>query len=553
MAVSNPSGVNGGAGLDTGQYYVWDWTKVTAGQTTVPQVVGVCIITGSAGAPTGGWVGNSLTLTMQAQFASQGSADLLVLTPISGAIRKVTNLNSVVENCELTGLIGVTFDYAMVTDVGVLSGASPLQNIRSCEVTVNGGSAAIGGMGVIVSQGGMVLNVDVNAAWIGVRFVGVNCALWGGRQEICCYGIVVGGLGHPAGGGANNNANACAIMATESEGTWGAALIGDTSNLGDSFVSGLVVLLNHQNSCYGIYTNGANNVQISNCSISGGGNGGNQYGGCWNGSLQGPGTPAGIYIGDAGGPSAPTYCSFVSCFVECGQGTDQNGAVSTAWRLPTSKPWIARFYNCNNPAYAVTFAVLPTPIAATGSITGKLLTVTGGSFANKAVIGSQVTTATGGGAVATNTIITSQGLTGTNQTCAVNNSQTVASGPITIWPACDGDEYEISDSPIPYTPTFTTSGSGSGSATMTLTVNVPGYVTANMSVIDVTSRTVLGTIRAATISGATFQFNGTATWASGDTIVFAPLSNVGTPVTTGGGTNHVKVRWNSSQQAWVIV
>ncbi len=135
----------------------------------------------------------------------------------------------------------------------------------------------------------------------------------------------------------------------------------------------------------------------------------------------------------------------------------------------------------------------------------------------------------------------------------------------------DGMRFDITDSTVPYTPPFVASGSGTPASTqIALTVNVPNYVTANMTIYNDTTNQILGAVRGRTVTGASggsvvtadvsgtiIQFDGSigvlGSWSNGDTILFRPLSNVGTPISVGGGAFHVAVRWSSSQSNWILV
>ncbi len=132
---------------------------------------------------------------------------------------------------------------------------------------------------------------------------------------------------------------------------------------------------------------------------------------------------------------------------------------------------------------------------------------------------------------------------------------------LTFYPMRDGDEYYISDSPVPYSPVFTASGAGTAGVTtqVNLTVNAPGYIVGDQTVYNDTTNQIIGTVRSPSVgpptSGSIVILNGGAltSWSNGDSIIFYPLSNVGAPVRAGGGPYHVRVRWNSVQLNWVIV
>jgi hypothetical protein len=558
MASSNP-------GLDAGYYYVWDWTQVTAGRNILPTCIG---LTTSAA-----WVGTTLTLTAPVTpgVSSLGSSDLLVLTPVSGCIRHTTTILPTIDNCTLTGIIGAMFDCIgfNAADIGSTGNSCFDASIRNCSVNAPVSSAMIGNIGISLVQSGLAQNCDVGANWNGIRMQGANPMVMGGRTETCAYGIVLGGLLNVSGG-----TGACSSMFicnTEAEGAWVANIATDING---GSANGTIYSVSssnqHQNSCYGFYFGrGINGLTVMSCGVSSTISG--VWGGYINPSFKGPGTPSGIYIPNSTDPALCTFIDVQSVsnvgsfwISETAAGRLPVLQSNAAWRIPTN-PTAANFIRCNNPPSTFTFANLPVGKAVTGQVSanatgtapaGTLLQFTAGaSFSPSCTVGSIIVPATG-------TPMTNLGRTinGINQVTTVSGAaQTIASGTsMTYYPMTDGDEYVISDSPIPYTPIFTAAGAGTAGVSTQISLNsgATGFLTADMTVFNDTTNVILGTIRASGVSGATVIFNGSSasgSWSNGDTILFRPLSNVGAPVTVGGGTNTVKVRWNAVQRNWVIV
>ncbi len=476
MAVSNP-------GLDAGYYYVWDFSKVTAGKNPIAQCLGV---TTSAA-----WVGTTLTLTAASNQTSDGRTnDILVLSPISGCIRHVSTQNGVIENCVLSGVLDIALDVTNVLDPTATGSISTLeQTVRNC-ICNNGslptGSASIGQHGIFGGQSTIVENCDVNSCWVGVRMTGSNCIITGGRAEICAYGFVLGGIVRNIAANVNNAAAACLIEATETEGTWCAAVLQDAlGSANQCTLDSLLITAGHSNACYGLYLPGSTATVVKNCTFNAVATTGG-WGGYFNPSFAGTGSPAGIYIGNAANPQ---YMTFISTIASVSNGTNNFLAANSlqtgpAWRMPTT-PNAARFINCNNPPAIYTFASLPIATTATGQIsadgtgtgtTGNVIKFTTTVFAP---IGALIT----GSGITAGTFITSSNI---NSTVAgsVNNTPVSAVPPgttITIYPIVDGDEYLISD------------------------------------------------------------------------CLVTSAGNFGAQVTVGGGSNHVKLRWNSGIPGWIIV
>ena len=488
MSVSNP-------GLDTGYYYVWNWSKVTSNRNPIPQCLGVTSSGSVTPSTTAVWSGTTLTLTQNCapNAVSNSSSELIILTPVSGCIRHVTTTTSVVENCILTGIIGAIFE-GTAMNTGSDNGTTAFNaTVRNCSLfTSLGSSACIGNVGVSVPQSGLIENCEANGLWTGVRIWGVNPKVTGGRQETCCYGIVLGGIISTA-----NVPVTCSgfvISNTEMEGTWGIGILADTSVATDGLITGIFNTV-HANASYGMcLLKGATNLVVANSVFNGTGVSGN-WSGWWNPSFAGGGTPSGIYIPNTNNPG---YTTFISTTSACGIGSNNvtQGLIGPAWRVPTN-PTAAYFINCNNPPIIFTFSTLPVPFSVTGRISadgtgtgaaGKVIQFTAGSFPVQVPVGSAVT----GAGVMAGTFLTgavqsaSGGAIGSTSTNLVNNLQTVPpSTTLTLYPMVDGDEYLISDSPTPY--------------------------------------------------------------------LTAGVSNVGKAVTVGAGTNHVRVRWDASQLAWILV
>ncbi len=397
MALSYPTQVNGGAGLDAGWYFVWDWTKLTGGVNPLPQIVGVVQI--GTGIGPSGWSGNSLTLTMQSQINSVGTADLLVLTPISGAVRHVSGLyTSVVEACRLSGVIGLTFD-AFAQSVGdIIIGGGPESfggTVKNCSIGNTVTAVGIGSTGI--NNAALIENCDTSGCWIGARVFGSPAALLSGRSEVCTYGIVIGGaIRIPAGG---NIAQSVLIANTECEGSVVGIVTDGAPGLNACLISSIFITANHNNSTYGIYLNSGANTTVQNvlCTSS------SSFGAFWNPSYQGPGTPAGIFVGDQGAILSSPRLTFMDCTSLGGNVAynSTNNYPCVGWRTSAIANK-AQYINCNNPPATALFSALP--IANTGlvgqlnngsntAVAGNFLTITSGSLSNSFSpgIGSGVT------------------------------------------------------------------------------------------------------------------------------------------------------------------
>ncbi len=572
MATANP-------GLAAGNYYVWDWSIMTSGTKPYP---GAVWVTTSAN-----WSGTTLTGAQTGGQTSVSSAgrtnDLLVFSPISGAVRVVSAQTSSLQNLRVSGVIGFSFDCSGIPTADVNStGLFPFEvSVKNCNVTSSlANSCGVGGHGIFTGQSTIIENCDFGGNWVGARFNGINPQMTGGRVEVCAFALVLGGAVKTV--GANAGCSQPVIGNTEFEGSWVASLCTDTSGLSGGLIYNIGGGNSHVNSCYGVYLGGgvSGGTVFLNCSFGSvtlAASGSIATGGYWNPSFKGPGTPSGVYLPSTSNASGPN-CTFISCVALAipgannvtlaAQGFGQLGGV--AWHMPITGGF--KFIGCNNPPYILTFSQLPVVDTVTGSITngfggtGKIINISGGSLGasgDSVGVGSRIL---GGAGV---TVLPNTQITGTTlqvgssaNKFVVNNSQNVPAGSTLLChQALDGDEYYISDSPIPYSPLFVASGSGTASVTtsITLTVNVPAYITGDMTVYNDTTNQIIGQVRNPTVgppySGATINLNGAALsgWSNTDGIIFYPLSNVGAPVRVGGSTNHVKVRWNAVQQNWVIV
>ncbi len=434
-------------GLAAGNYLVWDWSWVTSGASPIPKCLGISTLS------TWTTAGTSITLSNASNFANKGANDLLVFTPMSGGIRRTGGECMTIDNCYVSGVLPIWLDETNVPDTSIndATPASFFTSIRNCVIT-NGvaSSAAIGNIGIYGGQGTYIENCDVAASWNGVRLWESNTGLYGGRSETNCYGIVLGGILHNASSNVGNGA--CVIANTEVEGTWAAAILNDNDSMRFLTIENVISSVSHQNACYGLYINSGICVTVSSCAFTYG-VGGN-YGGCWNPSFQGAGTPAAIYIANS---TNPQYISFINTQASSQPGLfNTNGTVplsGPAWRLPTTAASGVEFSNCNNPPQIFTFANLPTSLSVTGQISadgsgtgaaGTVMKYTAGTVSPNHIIGSRVT----GGTVSANTFIVSHTVNGLNQAALVNNSQTVSTGTaMTVYPMVDGDEYYISNGP----------------------------------------------------------------------------------------------------------
>ncbi len=558
-------------GLDAGAYYIWNWTKVT-GQGATPGAAAngaslfpTCTGVTSSANWTGTTIANLNGYTLPT--ASTGTDDLLVLTPVSGAIRLIGSIGAQVSGCRLTGVIGYDTECTGIpTAAGNSTGTiSQEQIIHDCSVSSPASSAMIGFHGIVLAQACIARNVDVSGNWVGCRMVGINPTFYGGRFEVCAYGIVLGGFTTSPSFLNNRTCTNPVIAQTEGEGTWIASVCTDTSpGQGVYLYNVNANTSGHANSCYGFYFNSINSGVFIACSASGGGNA--SYGGYWNPSFKGPGTPSGFFI-----PAGASRTNFIACIASSAPGTQnltvtaqangQQGGI--AWRMPPTAPTGVRYINSNNPPAETTFANLPGKATGlTGTISngsggvGNQLQFSSGSFAGQTfAVGSAVT----GVGVTRNTFITNAQPNSTfTQILTVNNAQNV-SGTLTLQAPVDDQEFVVTDSTVPYTPVFTASGTGTVGVTtqVTLTANAPGFILGDMTVFNATTNLVIGTVRSPTVgppsSGTAVILNGAAlaAWANGDTILFGPLSNVGLPV-KGGGTNVVRVKWNASLGQWIV-
>ncbi len=546
-ALSYPTQVNNGSGLDAGWYYVWDWSTVPT-RGPIPKCVGLTSI-GIAG-QTATWSGTNLTLTMGAQFNSIGAADLLILTPISGGIRHVSTIDGLIESCAVGGINPISLEAAGFP--GAISGTASnpyswyttvsncyLNTVLTPSNAAGASSAVIGATGVSGGQGTYVLQTDASGFWTGIRLYGANVGVFSGRQEVTCYGIVLGGLTNGPPNAWNNVVNAFSIVNTEQEGCWGACIYTDGPT---SFgvISGLINQESHANSCLGVALTGTA-IVVSGCDSAGGA--------FWNPSFASPAAFAAYDAISSGGRANRGGITFISCIGSAGftaYSLAQNQP-SVAWGMPSFAN-TAKWLNCNNPAPIYPFANLPLPdpnltgsisVDGLGTTTGTLLTISAGSIGQPAVIGSLVA---GGSpvAIAANTIITSNTISASgvsNSQAFVNNSQAIAAGTtgITLYPILDGEEYYISDSRTPY----------QNSVWSAATTYVIGNVVLATDGILYTSRTNSNTNHNPTANGDPTN------WTQGSYV--GGVSNYGTAITVGGGTHHVKVRWSHELISWILV
>ncbi len=556
MASSNP-------GLDAGLYYVLNWTAVTAGRNVMPTCLGVV--------SSANWVGTTLTLNNPlVNAASVGSADLLVLTPCSGAIRHTNTIDATVDNCLLTGIIGAQFECTGLNpvDTGNASQITIGASIRNCAINnPRSNSDFVGSIGVYSGQSTLVQNCDIGAEWNGIRLQGANPMVMGGRTETCAYGIVLGGLlNAPASSG---NASAFLICNTEAEGSWVANIATDITSTASGTINSVISTNQHQNACYGYYFRQITGLTVISCSVSSTISG--VYGGYVNPSFKGLGTPTGIYIG-GNAPTEPNFSAFIgvtsisqfgSFWVsEATAGRMTTSPITQAWRLSGS-PTSARFIGCNNSPLIFTFANLPAAKPVTGQISidgsgaggnGNLLQFTAGaSFSPMMQVGSLIS----GAGVAAGTTNTGRTVSGINQITTVSGSaQTVAAGSaMTYYPMIEGDEYLISDSPVSASPTFAAGASWTTTSTaITMGATLPGVVVGGQTVFNDNTNKNVGTVDPAS-SGTNLLLTTTATSSSSgsaDVLIFNPVSNYGAAVITGGGTYTVKVRWSAKRQNWLL-
>ncbi len=504
-----------------------------------------------------------------------------MLSPMAGCIRHFSTNMSDFQNLSLTALLPFTTDARLLVNNHSNVFIPWMTSVRNCLIngTIPNSNAAIGNVGVLLGQAGLLENTQVNGAWMGVRLAGQNIKISCCTFEVNCYAVVIGGLelGDPF--GANAGAGNFTIENLEMEGTYGAAIAADTAAL-NGLISNVVVTANHQNTCYGLYlgsASGTAGLTVQNCQFIGSpGAGANSFGGYWNPSFAGGagGVPAAVFIGSNTNPRSAQRKVFIAIQAIATPGTYvvTNGYKSNAWVMPTF-PDQAEFVNCNNPP-----AIFPynnimgaqTGIAGyisngTSGVAGNILTITSFSQAARAgYVGAPISPPIGslitGTGIAANTFITSATVTGTGP-YIVNNSQAAGTSgspvAITIYPMVDGDEYLISDSTVPYTPQLPTdasTGSWTTSSTaITMAATIPAYILGGMNVFNDTTNLQVGTVLST--SGVTLTLTAVASSAgsAGDTLIFTPLSNIGRPIIIGGGNYHIKMRWNSAQQNWLLV
>jgi hypothetical protein len=378
--------------------------------------------------------------------------------------------------------------------------------IRNCQLTNPvASSAAIGNIGIYIGQSGLISNCDLNGHWTGARVQGSNPMFMGGRLETCCYGIMLNGLQTTSAGAVVKGIAGFTILNTEWEGCWGCGiLVGELATTNQGAIIGCLGSANHGNATYGMYFGAVSDVTVIGTTCGGTVSittrAGLSSGGYGNPSLAGVGTPAAIYIRDS---SEPQRLTFISTSANNAPGTfdTANNHPCPAWGMPAHAV-AARFVDCNNPPAIFTYANLPQSYTVTGQISndgtatgtppgtaGTVLQFTAGTFSPTWFTGAGVVSTTPG-ALAAGTVNNGIRVTGINQKTTVNIPQNTGSISMRVAPAVEGDEYMISDSSIGYTTTTTV-----------LTPANP-------------------------VSGQVLT-----------------MSTMGTPITAGGGTHRVKVRW----------
>ena len=166
----------------------------------------------------------TLTLTQGAQVASQGTGDLLMLSPMAGCIRHFSTNMGDFQNLSLSAVIPFTTDARLLSNNHNNVFLPWMTSVRNCTIsgTIPNSNAAIGNIGVLLGQAGLLENTQVNGLWMGVRLAGGNIKITCCTFEVGCYAIVVGALefeGTPLGpAGASN----FIIENCEMEGCYGA-------------------------------------------------------------------------------------------------------------------------------------------------------------------------------------------------------------------------------------------------------------------------------------------------------------------------------------------
>lgn len=302
------------------------------------------------GVGVGTWSGTSFTFSggSAAGHASNGSADLLVFSPIAGAIRFSSGVTGEIRDCSLTGFHCITTneDYipSNVTQSGQgLSSFSCI--IQNCTFSPPG-AAAQGSWGctaIQITENCLALSNDLSGFWCGIRIWGHGSSVIGGRYEVNNYGIIVGSPTNTS----NNVSSGSVFFGFSMESNIVAIL--DTGGSAHLY-GGLTILgANANNLQYGMILQGADTTVIAS-TVSGNYHGGNA-----------------IYIADPG--STATNVSFIS--VEASNLNDS----TKNWRLP-AQAWTTQFMNCNNPAVTYTFANLPTGSSSPSPVEGMEFNIT---------------------------------------------------------------------------------------------------------------------------------------------------------------------------------
>jgi hypothetical protein len=549
-------------GFDPGQYYIWSWEWVTQGSSPTPVCLGVTSDTlwpfGSTSMGITNHVPSGRTsVYSNAQYTS-GSRDLLMLTPVSGAVRHQGSLCAEVRNCTLQGMICCTFDSTATLDFAAPS-ASPYGSGTICNTSCPQSAASkaiIGTMGVSLGWNSTCFDVDVSGAWIGARFVSDGVGWYGGRIETCAYGIILGGqLWNAAQSNSffsNPAVSGFFITDTSMEGDWIIDIVNEAgASVTNGTISNIAALHNHNMATYGLFLYGSCKqlvVSAVNC-----------QGLCWNQSFAAWGSPAQFWFDDSiaqgsgGSPNGSAqYLSVISSTGDNSLGLlPPGGAVGTypqvSWHTPNQAVW-GSCINCNNPPLAYPFSKLPIKSNITGGISdgggvnaGQILNCT--LFSGGQILGFQVGSTLAGVGVTPGTMC----LTGQSNSAGrytVTPAQFIAAGTVMqLYPMRDGDEYVITDSQLGYTTTNTIAVSAWSSATTYASGNQ--VLASDNFVYTATAATVNLNKNPANNANPTF-------WTQGG---YSPpfVSNKGASVTTGGGTHRVKVRWSSELLNWIIV
>lgn len=325
------------AGVPT-KCLVYDYDRILYGDGTIQNIWTEALGVGT-------WSGSTVTFT---NGVSQGgtSGDRLVFAPLAGAIRYSSSVVGTIRDCNITGFIGLTTSEDNYNTGGQQQGAQSYSVIsQGNNFRCASHAAAIGATAIYLTNNSCSFYSEFSGWWMGLRTSGTANAMYGGRVEVCSYGIVCQADQNSG----NENGQGVILSGISMESNRFAIVCGST----EVEINSLRVICQNSNGQQGVIILGGNASIIST-----------QISGHWVGY--------GLYIRD---PNVGTRSQIVAMCTTANNIDFPN----QSWHIPTL-PWWGTAIQCNNPALTYSYANLPSVYGGGPSaVEGEMYTVTNSS------------------------------------------------------------------------------------------------------------------------------------------------------------------------------